>query len=1065
MIIFSDINLSFFNQTILSMKRFLFLIFALVGTISAGYSQRVISGTVKDAAGQSLIGANVIAKEASAIGTITDVDGNFSLRVPTEVTTLVVSYAGYDTQEVLLGQSNSVSISLSEGKLLEEVVVTALGIKRDKSNLGYSVGQINSDELTLAKTSNITNALTGKVAGIRTQGSGGSFTGSSVVIRGNTTFLGSNQPLYVVDGIPIDNSGGGTPLQAGSSLSNRAIDLNQEDIESISVLKGAGATTLYGSRGASGVILITTKKGKKNQKNAITYSANFASQEVNRLPDYQNKYGQGTGGNFNPASISSWGPVMDGRQVALPAAYRAAGLGDSTSLIAYPDNVSELFRRGYNMQHNLSFQGGSDKSAYRLSVGYLDDQGVFDNNRLKRYNVGLNATQDITEKLTAGVSMNFSSNGSVRSLQGNQLSNPLFRSWFTPRSWNLTGLPYQDAAGNQLHYDGVVDNPRWTIANNLNSDNTDRLLGNFNLRYKLNSWLNADYKLGIDNFTFTRSSYDQIGIRGGGSTQNGPTGGIRERRDVVRNINSYLSFSATKSLNDDFEITGILGQETVDEKRDNSDIIGRNLIVKGNRNLSTNTTAYTPFYELLQRRIIGVFGNVTTVYKGFATLDLSLRNDWNSTLPTDANSYLYYSAAGTLNLTEAIPSLKTNTINLLKLRANYGRTGKGGDFLYATDSYFSNANPADGFGPNIVFPYNNLAGYTLNNSAGNPKLRPEFTNSFEFGIDLNMFDSRIVLDLTKYKQVTTDVIFNVPNSSAAGIEAVFTNSGQLTTDGLELALTLVPVKTKSFIWSSTFNLTQFITTVDKLAPGVQNIFLGGFTTPNIRLVEGDQFGQIYGNDYLRDDQGRMVLTATGLPRPTSNVVKLGNPNPKYTLGIFNNFTVKDFTLSVLLDIRKGGDIYSRNVADIQRNGVSIETAEKERFNADGTLAKNYIFEGVLPDGTVNADSDANAVRVTAEQYYGNAGKYVAARGFIYETSWFRVRELSLSYALPKKYLNNSKIGGLTVGVFGRNLFLSAPNYPHLDPEQNALGVSNAQGLEFNALPQTRTVGANLSVTF
>ena len=313
--------------------------------------------------------------------------------------------------------------------------------------------------------------------------------------------------------------------------------------------------------------------------------------------------------------------------------------------------------------------------------------------------------------------------------------------------------------------------------------------------------------------------------------------------------------------------------------------------------------------------------------------------------------------------------------------------------------------------------------------------------------------------------MTTDVIFNVPNSSAAGIEAVFTNSGQLTTDGLELALTLVPVKTKSFIWSSTFNLTQFITTVDKLAPGVQNIFLGGFTTPNIRLVEGDQFGQIYGNDYLRDDQGRMVLTATGLPRPTSNVVKLGNPNPKYTLGIFNNFTVKDFTLSVLLDIRKGGDIYSRNVADIQRNGVSIETAEKERFNADGTLAKNYIFEGVLPDGTVNADSDANAVRVTAEQYYGNAGKYVAARGFIYETSWFRVRELSLSYALPKKYLNNSKIGGLTVGVFGRNLFLSAPNYPHLDPEQNALGVSNAQGLEFNALPQTRTVGANLSVTF
>jgi len=1040
------------------------LLFWVLGVASLS-AQKMVSGTVTDDNGLPMIGANVLVKEVNSIGTITDIDGNFSLQLPASASTLVISYAGYETNEIGIGNQTVFIVTLSEGKLLDEVVLTAYGIRRDKSNLGYSVGQINSEELTMGRTSNVTNALTGKVAGIRTQGNGGSFTGSSVVIRGNTTFLGSNQPLYVVDGIPIDNSGGGTPLQAGSSLSNRAIDLNQEDIESISVLKGAGATTLYGSRGASGVILITTKKGKKNQKNAITYSANYASQEVNRLPDYQNKYGQGTGGNFNPASISSWGPTMDGRKVALPPSYRAAGVGDSTSLISYPDNVSELFRRGSNMQHNLSFQGGTEKSAYRLSLGYLDDQGVFDNNRLQRYNVGLNVSQNITERLTAGVSMNFSSNGSVRTLQGNQLSNPLFRSWFTPRSWNLTGLPSQDAAGNQLHYDPIVDHPRWTIANNLNSDNTDRLLGNFNLKYKLNSWLNVDYKLGIDNFTFTRSSYDQIGIRGAGSTQNGPTGGIRERRDVVRNINSYLSFSATKSLNDDFEITGIVGQETVDERRNNSDLIGRGLIVRENRNLSTNTTAFTPFFETLQRRIIGVFGNVTTVYKGFATLDLSLRNDWNSTLPTNANSYLYYSAAGTLNLTEAIPSLKSNTINLLKLRANYGRTGKGGDFLYATDSYFSNANPADGFGPNIQFPYNGLAGYTLNNTAGNPNLRPEFTNSLEFGIDLSMFNDRVVLDLTKYRQVTTDVIFNVPNSSAAGISAVFTNSGQLTTSGLEVALTLVPIKSKSFTWSSTFNLTQFITTVDRLAPGVQNIFLGGFTTPNIRLVEGDQFGQIYGNDYLKDDQGRMVLTAAGLPRPTANVVKLGNPNPRYTLGIFNNFTVKDFTLSVLLDIRRGGDIYSRNVADIQRNGVGIETAEKERFNGDGTLAKNYIFEGVLPNGTVNVDSDPNAVRVTAEQYFGNAGKYVAARGFIYETSWFRVRELSLSYALPKRYLTNSKIGGLTVGVFGRNLFLHAPNYPHLDPEQNALGISNAQGLEFNALPQTRTVGANLSVTF
>jgi TonB-linked SusC/RagA family outer membrane protein len=1047
------------------MKQFLFTLLILMVGVSFSYSQRAVSGTVTDESGLPLIGANVVAKENAEIGTITDIDGSYKLQLPANVTTLVFSYTGYETKEVLVGTSNVLNVTMAEGNLLEEVVVTALGIKRDKSNLGYSVGQINSTELVTGRTTNVTNALVGKVAGIRVSGSGGSFTGSGIIVRGFTTFLGSNQPLYVVDGIPIDNSGGGTELQVGSSLSNRAIDLNQDDIENISVLKGAGATTLYGSRGASGVILITTKKGKKNQKNSITYTANYASQEVNRLPDYQNTYGQGTGGNFNPAGIGSWGPKIDGRKVTLPSDYRAAGVGDSVTLKAYPKNVEELFRKGFNTQHNLSFQGGNDKSAYRLSLGYLQDQGIFDNNRLNRYNVGLNASQDITDKLNAAVSINYSSNASKRTLQGNQLSNPLFRSWFTPRSWDLTGLPWQTATGSQLHYDPAVDNPRWTIYNNLNNDHTDRVLGNINLTYKMNSWITANYKLGVDNFTFGRKSYDQIGIRGGGSTQNGPTGAIRERVDVVRNINSYLSLSASKSLNDDFEIMGVLGHEIIDENRENSDVIGRGLIVRDLRNLSTNTTSFTPTYQTLRRRIMGVFGNVTTIYKNFATLDVSLRNDWNSTLPTTANSYLYYSAAGTVNLTEAIPSLKSNTINLLKVRANFGRTGKGGDFLYATDSYFSSANPADGFGPNLIFPFNGLAGYTLNNGAGNPNLKPEFTNSIEFGVDLAMFDNRIVLDLTKYNQKTTDVIFNVPNSSAAGIASVFTNSGQLTTDGWEVALTLVPVKSKDITWSSTFNLTQFTSTVDKLAPGVQNIFLGGFTTPNIRLVEGDQFGQIYGSDYLKDDQGRLILTAAGLPRPTANVVKLGNPNPNYTLGISNSVSVKGFNLNILLDIRDGGDIYSRNVADLQRNGVTIETAEKDRFNSDGTVAKPYIFEGVLPNGTENKDSDPNAVRVTSEQYWGNAGKYVAARGFIYGTSWFRIREVSFSYTFPKSILDKTMFGNLEVGVFGRNLFLSAPDYPHLDPEQNALGISNAQGLEFNALPQTRSLGANIRLTF
>lgn len=1047
------------------MKQVVFSLMIAFLSVSWTYGQSRVSGKVTDVAGQALIGASVVVKENPAAGTITDVDGMYELNVPAGGQTLVFSYTGYNTKEMAIGGASVVNISLEEGKLLDEVVVTALGIKRDKSNIGYSVGQVNEEELKVARATNLTNSLVGKVAGIRTTGSGGSFTGSSIIVRGFTTFLGSNQPLFVVDGIPIDNSGGGTPLQSGSSLSNRAIDINQEDIESISVLKGAGATTLYGSRGAAGVVLITTKKGKKKQKNSINYNVNYAFQDVNRLPDYQNTYGQGIAGNFNPTAISSWGPKMDGRRVPLPSQYVNAGVGDSVAFVAYPNNVKDLFQRGTNMQHNLSFQGGTEKSTYRLSVGYLDDQGVLENNRLKRYNVALNSSHDITDKLTAGLNVTYSSNSSQRTLQGNQLSNPLFRSWFTPRSWNLSGLPYEDANKNQLHYDPAVDNPYWTIKNNLNDDNIDRVIGNVNLRYKLNSWINAEYKLGVDNFSYFRSAYDQIGIRGGGSTQNGPTGGIREFREIVRNINSFFSITGQKSITKDLEMIFLLGQETVSDRRHNSDVIGRNLIVRDFRNLNANTTAYNPFYEILQRRIIGVLGNLTTVYKNMATLDLAIRNDWNSTLPKDANSYLYYSAAVSLNVLEAIPSLKSDKFNEFKLRTNYGRTGKGGDFLYATDSYYGTANPADGFGPNILFPFNGNAGYTLNNGAGNPNLKPEFTNSFEVGVDLGLFNNRVKLDLTKYWQNTTDVIFSVPNSSAAGISSVVTNAGELNTDGWEIGLTVVPVRTSDFEWSSTFNFTQFTSIVGKLAPGVQNIFLGGFVTPNIRLVEGEQYGQIYGNDYLKDDQGRMLLTAAGLPRVTPNVQQIGNPNPLYTLGINNNFSYKGFNLNILLDIKQGGDIYSRNLADLQRNGAVAETAEFERFNEDGTLAKPYIFEGVLPDGKENLASDPNAIRVTADQYWGNSGKFLAAKGFIYDASWFRIREAALTYDVPKSLIKNTFLGSVQVGIFGRNLFLSAPGYPHLDPEQNALGISNAQGLEFNALPQTRTIGANLNVTF
>jgi TonB-linked SusC/RagA family outer membrane protein len=1064
-------------------KRLLLLLSMAFLTIGSALAQRTISGSIKDDKGEAMVGASVVVK-GTTTGTVTDVDGKFSLNVPKDAATLVVSFTGFTSKEIAIGASNEIEVTLEEGKVLEEAVITAFGIKKDKSNLGYSVSSVSNQELTTGHTTNITNALAAKVPGVRISGSGGSFSSSSITIRGFTSFTGSNQPLFVVDGVSIDNSGGGNALQTGVTNSGRAIDINQDDVESISVLKGAAATSLYGSRAANGVILITTKTGKSSPKSSVTYSVNVAQQQVNRLPDFQNIYGQGTGGVFGSGNIGSWGPKIAGQTVVLPVAYRGAtpSAADSTQLTAFPNNVSDLFKTGMNTQHNLSFQGGNGQSGYRLSAGYTDDNGVMDNNRLQRYNLGINATSEITKKLTAGISVNYSFNTSKRTTQGNQLSNPLFRSWFTPRSWDLTNRPFQNPAnGANLHYD-AVDNPRWTIANNLYDDQIDRVFGNFNLRYAITDWLTASAKIGADNYAFSSSYYDQIGANGSagtGSTGVG-TGGIRDVRNISRILNSTFLLSANKKLTSDLELSVAAGSEILDQFRNNTDLIGKGVTVRDFRNIAANTT--TPIlnlYEKWQYRLIGFFANATLVYKNWATLDLAVRNDQNSILPKENNSYAYYSVAGTVNLKKAL-DIKTDIVSSLKVRGNYGLVGSAKpDFRYSTDSYYGKATAADGFGPSLTFPFNGLPGFTLQDAAGNPTLKPEFTTSAEAGLEFGLFGERITFNGTKYRQNSTDILLYVPNSAAAGFSSSLQNAGALTTNGIEVQLGITPVKNvKGFSWTTSFNYTQFNTIVDTLAAGVPKIQLGGFTTPGTFIVAGEEYGQIYGNRYQRtndatgtkfdgtldyNENGKIIVNATtGLPLITANTYKIGNPNPKYILGISNSISYKGLELSFLVDIKKGGDQYSRNIADLQRQGAAAETAVVERLNADGTPTKPYIF---AENNSITAAGVANTIAITSEQYWGNSGKFSAAEGFIYNTDWVRIREASLSYTIQKGVLKSTPFGAVTVGVFGRNLFLSSPNYPHLDPEQNVSGVSNSQGLEFNALPQTKSVGMNLRITF
>jgi len=1018
---------------------------------------RTITGTITDDSGLPIPNASILIK-GSSTGTTSDMSGNFRLSVPANTKTLVVSSVSFAPMEVSITNKSELTIVLKKrDETMTEVIVTSFGLRRDKKTLGYSTPTIKGDDITAVRNSNITNSLVGKVSGVRTQGPGGSFTGSAVLIRGYTSMTGSSQPLYVIDGIAIDNGGGGAALQTGTTSSNRAVDINPDDVESVTVLKGAAATALYGSRGAGGVILITTKKGKKKSKGSIEFNTSYNLVQVNRLPEFQNEYAQGvsvagTGGarvaSLVLNSASSWGPRISGQPYT-------DFYGKQTTLQAYPDNVKDLFENGHAVQNTVSFSGGTEKTTYRVSYGNTQETYVLPSNRLRRNNITLNLNSDVTEKLTIGAFINYNNTSSTRTQQGNQLSNPVFRAWFIPRSYDLTGSPYYDAAGNQWFYGGE-DNPYWSIENVRYNDEVNRIFGNINLKYKFNSWLDADLKMGADFYNFRAHGFDEIGIRGGGNTNSGGGGGVQEVRNNLRNLNSYFTLNGMKRFGS-FGVAGTLGNEVIDNNSYTNTVTGVTLNVKGFDQMK-NATTFTPTYGSSRTRTIGVFADFVVDYRNWLSVNVKARNDWASTLPAENRSIFYPAAAVSAVLTEAMPSLKSNVLNYLKLHANWGKVGRGPG-PYNTDNYAVQAAPADGFGPVIRYPFNNLLGYTISNTAGNPELQPEFTTEWEIGTDVNFWDNRIIIEANYYQRKLTEGLFAVPYSAASGITSVFRNAGQIDTKGVELGLTITPVKLKDFNWTISGNYTQFKSKVTKLAKGVSVITLAGFTTPNIRLVEGEEFGVIYGNKYQRDAQNRIILGANGLPLPTQDVFKIGNPNPKYTVGITNTFTYKGFTLDFLVDIREGGDIYSRNLADLRRNGVVIETAEKPRLDKDGvTYLKNYQFEGV--------DVNGNAVNVpiTAEQYWGNSGVYVAAEGYIVKTSWVRVREANLFYKLPASILNKTPFGMIEFGVFARNLFMWTPDYPHLDPEQNVLGASNFQGLEFNANASTRTIGVNLRIT-
>jgi TonB-linked SusC/RagA family outer membrane protein len=1063
----------------------------LVAPLSA-MSQVTVSGRITDrASGDPLPGANVYLLELNR-GASANPDGNYTIAaVPGGTYTMIASFIGYKERRtrITVGTSNVVENIALESDLLglDELVVTAFGIERDRKSLGYGAQTVGGQELGLARTTNVVNALSGKVAGVRINSSNGMVGSSSAIfIRGFTTFTQSNQPLFVVDGIPIDNSGGGTALQNGVSNSNRAIDINQDDIESITVLKGPAAAVLYGSRAASGAVIITTKKGGTvNGRNVVNYSVSYAFDDVNRYPDMQNEYGQGTAGIYNPISISSWGPRFGSASIpctpvtagvastcnssAVPLAPRVAaalaaqGLPQTATYQAVPNNVKDLFKTGSNMQHNLSVSGAHSSGNYTLSYGNLVQTGVLESNELTRHNLRANSIFQLTDRLSASVSAQYIISNSDRSQIGNQLSNPLFRAWFLPRNYDVKNLPWADAAGGNVYFDGI-DNPFWSLRNNLWSDQLNRTIGNVSLDYSINDWMSLSYKAGTDVYTQTIEAYDQIGNTGGANTGSATagTGGILNQTITSQDFYSYLNLTANRNITNDIKVSALLGNEIAQLKSNSNSVIGRTLTVRNFRNIS-NAANFSPSSGFSQTRLIGLYGDVALSYRDYLTLNLTGRNDLSSTFAKDNRSYFYPSVALSFLLTDAVPSLKNDIMNYLKLRGNIATVGRTAP-VYSTATYYFTAGIADGFGPSILYPFGNLSGFTFGNAANNPEIGPEFTTSAEIGVDVAFLNDRIGLDLTYYKSKTTDIILAVPISAASGNTSALRNAGELSSSGWEVLLKSTPYRSRNFRWDITLNWSKNETMVESLAPGVTSIALGGFVTPQTRLQAGSPYGVLWGNYWLRDDQGRLQINPnTGIPLFTNDQKVVGNPNPDWVGGITQSLSYRGLNLSFVIDVRQGGDLISRNVLDMQRNGAGKETAEFPRYNPDGTINKPYVIPGVFASGP-NA-GQANTVAVSVQDYWTlYAANGSVAETYVYDGSFQRLRELSFSYTVPSRLLTSTPFRALEVGVNGRNLWLNAPNYPHFDPETNAQGVSNSQGLEFNALPQTRSFGFFLRTT-
>jgi TonB-linked SusC/RagA family outer membrane protein len=1029
--------------------------------------QRTIRGKVTDASGAALRGATVTVR-GTTNATQTDEQGNFTITASTG-NTLIISYLEQQLEQVV-GAGDNLNISFTEqGRQLSEVVVTALGIRRTDRALGYSVAKVDPDAFLQKSEPDLLKGLQGKVAGvdIRTsQGAPGAAT--RIQIRGNNSFFGATQPLIVVDGIPYSNEQVLTsnPTSGGGAYSSGIGNLDPNDIATMNVLKGSSAAALYGSRASNGVIVITTKSGsaRRVRGTEITFKSSVSMEKIANMPVYQNEYGAGSQLAYSNAN-GSWGPAFRNLD-SIPAwpTYKAAypDLFPSANIAyrPYPDNVSSLFRTGMVYENSIGFNGGDDKASVGLTASHLTHNGYIPNSSYIRSNLGLGGTTKLNIGLNIGGNFSYARSKQEGGFFGeNQVagaSSQFARSLFLARNWDMS-LPFEDKNGVPLQHNVTGwDHPNWAARYNTINTNEERVTAGLRFDFNINRWIRFDYSLGTNIASFERREVFEKNSRAA-------EGKGRLVLDNYRNqeIESNVFLTLTPNIGDDFTLRTILGNNI--NQRTVTDVIqtGTDFIAKGIYTLkNTAQQEFTDdFYS--RRRLIGAYADATFGYKNYAFINATVRNDWSTTLPTENRSYLYPSVSGSFVFTEAL-GLQSSILNFGKIRAGWAKVGRDAEPYQLADVYA--LNPSFLGRPTASLP----------RQANNPNLKPEFTKELEIGTQLGLFKNRVELDFAWYDRKSTNLIATISTPPSSGYEFLVTNFGGIQNTGVEIDLTVRPVRTQSFSWDVRGIFTKNKNTVTELTGGVERIPLRNVLTGISPYLEaGMPYGYLRGTVSARDDEGNLLIDpVTGWMITANDEAFVGDPNPDFKLGINNAISWKGLSLSALWDVTKGGDIYSVTVSSLLGRGVTKDTRNRETaWIIPGVYGDANTGQPILDGGKKIPNQ---TVITTNDLYFGGGGTSSsfainsATEWNVYDATVYRLREVAIGYEIPKTVYSRLPIGSISISLTGRNLWHLAPNMPrytNFDPEVNSFGATSTQGIELSAAPTTRRYGFNLNVTF